>query len=57
MPPFKPEIQKGEEDKYFSHVKDKFNMQDTYIPRTVVEKIETYQDKFENFDKNNGKGV
>jgi len=57
VPPFKPEIQKGEEDKYFSHVKDKFNMQDTYIPRTVVEKIETYQDKFENFDKNNGKGV
>lgn len=51
IPPFKPDIEKGEEDKYFADAKEKFNIADSYIPRNMVEKINDHQDRFKNFDK------
>jgi serum/glucocorticoid-regulated kinase 2 len=54
-PPFIPDIAKGEEDKYYSHNKDKFNMHETYIPKPTVDVVEKYQDKFEGFDKGKNK--
>jgi serum/glucocorticoid-regulated kinase 2 len=50
IPPFKPTIEKGAEDKYFAHAKEKFNMAETYIPKANVEVIEQYQEKFSGFE-------
>jgi len=51
IPPFKPDIEKGEEDKYFVDAKEKFDIADSYIPKNMRDKIEENQDRFLNFDK------